>query len=252
MRHQFTLLLLVCVTAILWADTSAAAIHQFTDQHCRQCHLSDPDGNELLFAADIDTLCRQCHTLAASNVHPSGVAIREPGAFPDGFWLDAEGRLNCATCHDPHPEAEREYPNLLRTAAEDKGFCEECHEPATPHTSVTFVAHSKAYTPLTDAAAVADPVTRDCMLCHDPKDPMATFCVLGQKGECSGHIVGAYYEQLAAGNPGLQDRQALPEAISLYEGRVGCASCHSIYSRQDKLLVIDNRESALCRSCHIK
>lgn len=231
-------------------NTSAGQKHNFPQDECgSRCH-TDPRGGELVFLTDVDTLCRDCHALADRNVHPSLIA---PGmAVPSGFWLDKEGRLNCATCHDPHPEQGKESPFMLRGNARDLDFCALCHAPATPHKSVTFLAHSKAYTPSQSATSDVDRITRDCLACHDPMDPSSGVCLLGQKGQCSGHIIGLEYDEAASGNKGLKPRSGLSPFISLYEGKIGCASCHSIFSAETAMLVIGNKGSALCLGCHQK
>jgi predicted CXXCH cytochrome family protein len=36
----------------------------------------------------------------------------------------------------------------------------------------------------------------------------------------------------------------------LFDGNLGCGSCHSAYSKEPHLLVMNNRGSKLCLSCH--
>lgn len=40
------------------------------------------------------------------------------------------------------------------------------------------------------------------------------------------------------------------ERIRLFGGKVGCGSCHSVYSPEPADLVMSNRGSRLCLSCH--
>lgn len=42
----------------------------------------------------------------------------------------------------------------------------------------------------------------------------------------------------------------LDQMIRLYSGRLGCGTCHSVYSKHAKHLVMDNRGSRLCIACH--
>ena len=52
---------------------------------------------------------------------------------------------------------------------------------------------------------------------------------------------------------GLTEEEAafyLDQMIRLYSGRLGCGTCHSVYSKHAKHLVMDNRGSRLCIACH--
>jgi predicted CXXCH cytochrome family protein len=40
--------------------------------------------------------------------------------------------------------------------------------------------------------------------------------------------------------------------IRLFDGRLGCGSCHSLYSQQQKKLVMSNQNGKLCIKCHNK
>jgi predicted CXXCH cytochrome family protein len=44
----------------------------------------------------------------------------------------------------------------------------------------------------------------------------------------------------------------LDKNISLFDGKVGCGTCHNIYSQIRNLLVLDNARSKLCLECHLK
>lgn len=50
----------------------------------------------------------------------------------------------------------------------------------------------------------------------------------------------------------LVDRRRLDARVRLFNETVGCGSCHSVYSKQDKLLVMSNQQSRLCLSCHVE
>jgi len=94
-------------------------------QACDVCHGADG-------IAD----CDRCHT-AAANPHPVGIAAWMP--VPDGFALDAEGRLLCRTCHRLHGGEPSTY--YLRSASAAGGdlecvdsrraFCAWCHDRGT-------------------------------------------------------------------------------------------------------------------------
>jgi predicted CXXCH cytochrome family protein len=48
----------------------------------------------------------------------------------------------------------------------------------------------------------------------------------------------------------IANAASLDHRIRLFSGAVGCGSCHSVYSKEPKLLVMSNRGSALCLQCH--
>lgn len=81
---------------------------------CSFCHSKAPDVSRFLkststrqpdLKADIQTLCTLCHE---ERPHPGGIVHSgipwEGGAkqVPSSFPVDGQGRLTCATCHDPH------------------------------------------------------------------------------------------------------------------------------------------------------
>lgn len=253
-RGTMKLLLTVSLLFLLAASAFGAA-HDFTDQ-CGLCHLSNPKGQSLRLAGEVDTLCRTCHDQLGAYSHPS--QLTPSMAMPAGFWLDEDGQMNCATCHTPHPEAGQETPYLLRTASADIGFCRNCHTESVSaegkHLSAVFIAHSKRYTDPRSAEGQVDSITADCISCHDGSGhgQQANFCLLGQEGQCAGHVVGLDYDNIAASKDGMNPRGSLSPLISFYEGKVGCASCHSLYSLNNTQLTVDNRGSTLCLNCHNK
>ena len=48
----------------------------------------------------------------------------------------------------------------------------------------------------------------------------------------------------------LRDVSLLDDRIRLFEGMVGCGSCHNPYSDNPYFLVIDGAGGRLCNSCH--
>mgnify|MGYP000943717110 CR=1 FL=1 len=48
----------------------------------------------------------------------------------------------------------------------------------------------------------------------------------------------------------LASPNRLDRRIRLFDGAVGCGSCHSVYSKERSHLVMSNRGSALCLNCH--
>ncbi|MFQ5586436.1 MAG: hypothetical protein ACE5GF_06415 [Thermodesulfobacteriota bacterium] len=97
--------------------------------------------------------------------------------------------------------------------------------------------------------ATLDPESTRCLSCHNKTVPFDT---------ANHHPVGIVYSEAAPLDP----------AIRLFNGRIGCATCHVPYSEAyhqaltdersafpsipDPFLVIDNRRSELCLACHVK
>lgn len=242
--------------------------------HCERCHVTAPFDNTTVLRNPINTSCLSdgCHSsyLANSLDHPTLKSVIFNSAslsvpIPQTFWLDEEQRLNCATCHDPHPDTTEYRPYLLRynSVEEPLFFCQECHDEddplPTPHRQDILSAHTLPYTTAhiehpDEGTGLMDRTSSACSQeCHTKDDVHSGFCIIGQKEGCKGHYVGSIYDEKATpDNPEMTPRGALPPSISLHEGKVGCLSCHSIYSEKKKLLSVSNDGSALCLACHRK
>lgn len=241
---------------------------------CYRCHVNSPyEAGPKFFTEPLDRACTACHDgFAADGLtslsHPSQVQVGSTLLTKKDFWWYPReatgGTLNCASCHDPHLEKSASAPFLLRgQAVTDTLFCAGCHAATDRHGAAVFLAHGKATGSGPEQAAITrhsvvgsgsglDGVSQKCISCHDGTTDtlQANYCVIGQQGACAGHIIGIDYQGAATGNPGLET--APDPRIALHEGKIGCASCHDIYSGGAKLLVLDNSGSALCVACHKK
>lgn len=108
-----------------------------------------------------------------------------------------------------------------------------------------------------------DKESLDCLLCHPESFP-AQVCMLM---DCD-HPVGNDYVVASMRNKGLTPPFALPPPVRLINNRIGCTTCHIPFSEQshasmtarrrsypavpDPMLVMENRHSELCLSCHRK
>ena len=99
-----------------------------------------------------------------------------------------------------------------------------------------------------------DPLSAACLSCHNGSEALhVRFCLLGQKDTgCGGHIISASYAAFAAQDKNLLPESKLPPEIVLYEGKITCITCHGNDPHLGESLAINNRESALCRACHLK
>jgi predicted CXXCH cytochrome family protein len=236
--------------------------HEFAER-CEECHLVAPQpGQKGIFVHDIDYLCLKCHQLARKNSHPSELvpSMKLPGSFP----VDWQGRITCTTCHDPHAENLTANPAMLRGNAGGRDFCTLCHQnlftDPGKHLAASEIAHTKSWTsPDRDTLSrILDKVSLECLACHEGSvGPVVTFQTAGQatlsfQGRNFSHPIGMDYAEAASGNRELRSMDDLSPMISLYEGKVGCTSCHSPFSKEADMLVFSNRGSALCLECHLK
>jgi predicted CXXCH cytochrome family protein len=106
-----------------------------------------------------------------------------------------------------------------------------------------------------DEAAVL--TSAECLACHDGSVATAVqHAVPGQDwrgdrrlvGLLPSHPVGVSYPD----REGYIRQSSLDDRVRLHEGRVECASCHSLYSAEPNMLVMSNDRSTLCLSCHDK
>jgi len=255
-------LLTFCLSFALWGGFTGRG-HDFRGR-CEFCHLTQPkDGEVGRFTRDISFLCLDCHNVSSRNSHPIGMIPSMK--VPEGFALSWSGKMTCATCHDPHAADSGDDLNFMRTTARGKDFCDLCHRGSLPigggvHVGSVGIAHSKSGV-VEDGNSfnqVVDPITLECLNCHDGVIASdASYKVLGgeavtyQRRGLS-HPIGMDYRKAALHDRELRPVEMISPEIALYDGKVGCASCHNPYSRQRRMLIIDNVGSALCRECHIK
>jgi len=95
---------------------------------CRSCHISVSVKQDGGLRKPVSEICGGCHRLPHQN-HP--VDMVPTLQVPPDLPLDKQGKLTCATCHDPH----RPYLNpltgnrtmYLRRDGPNRGLCLACH-----------------------------------------------------------------------------------------------------------------------------
>lgn len=221
--------------------------------------------------------CRGCHETDGLFSHPVGVApsMSVPAALPL-----VDGEIACITCHDDrsaeaHLQARQNHSPLLRIPGEGAGFCCQCHDPRSTlrrdmHAIMVGRAHlrwpqerDRADLQPSEApeGAPFDPDSETCLSCHDGS--VASDVGHGGSGVQFGptrrrlglpgsHPIGVEYTGDPSGRAGppLKPAEMLDERIRLFDSRVGCGTCHSLYSKRAALLVMSNSRSTLCLSCH--
>ncbi len=262
-KRHFIVFGVVSLVVLMMAGILSAKLeeaHDFTGK-CETCHLTSPrTGGKNIFTKDIDTLCVECHELAVKNSHPTKMvpSMNVPGYY----YLDWQGQVNCATCHDPH---DKDVKTMLRSKSRGREFCETCHTGGIlqgSHVAASSVAHTKSWTPPSadSFGQILDRVSLECLVCHEGSvGPAAEVRIgsvsiqgLSYTGPGFSHPIGIDYAKAAANDRELRPFNDLSSLISLYEGKVGCASCHNQFSHEGDMLVFSNRASALCLECHIK
>jgi predicted CXXCH cytochrome family protein len=231
--------------------------HRFEGQ-CNRCHLNEPrEGVKLLFVKEIDLLCRECHQQQGIGLsHPSGIKPSFP--LPPEIRLDWLGKMTCASCHQNH--GNRKY--LLAGEKTGKAFCIGCHKASLltkgkyGHESVSSPIHQPQY----ETTVLNQPLDREsqeCLGCHDGGLAKAQKVTIGagvwNHSDKAGfsHPVGSDYQR-AVRKGGYKSMGALNKRLRMFNGKLGCGTCHSLYSTLPKKLAMSNRGSALCLECHNK
>lgn len=230
-------------------QSMASVEHRLTGVECVACHQPDPDAS-----------------------HPTGMAPKMP--TPDHLPLTDDGRMTCLTCHDYDVATWREHalapdarPIELRLSVDRERLCLQCHDASmTERRDAHALVYQRAHVGwVAGGPTERDPEgrppremidleSRTCMGCHDGAmggdvseghDP-----VFPDRGATLGdvHAIGVPYR--SSQRVPLKPAFSLDPDIRLFDGRVGCGSCHSVYSREERLLVMSNHGSALCMSCH--
>lgn len=263
-RNLLLTILGLCTLAggAIWVASSPSNPHDFSGQ-CEACHLNEPQnagtGETLLFNYDIDYGCNYCHEMSGKNSHPS---LMVPSMLmPAGFSLDWQGRMTCATCHDPHLDNWGVNPFLLRGGVSGRTFCALCHkeleQTGSQHRIAEIVHAKKEVTPSrAEVASILDRISMECVECHEGSVGIVTnYRVSGEEaltyaGRSMSHPIGMNYQLSAMNNDKLHPIESLSAMVTLIDGKVGCCSCHNQYSHELTMLVMSNEGSSLCFQCH--
>jgi predicted CXXCH cytochrome family protein len=265
MRYRWVVFFLVSIVLISTAyGTTAGPFqaslnepHRFLKRECGLCHVDadkDPSSLKTMF----NSKCVGCHAdLKKSEPHP--VDISTDISIPADMPL-VNGRLGCITCHFIHP-ASNEYGNrsgnLLRRTGRGAVFCNACHQ-INEKGHVAFEnIHRDSYRRLSVGNSRLDIYTLQCVECHDKylDRSFGSFTAGGPNRlfALSSHPVGVSFERIAAKEPRrFNFPHALPREIRLFNGKIGCGTCHNAFSKEKSMLVMNNWRSQLCLKCHKK
>lgn len=204
--------------------------------------------------------CVSCHQSEKWLSHPVGVtpSIDVPTHLP----LEG-GTISCVTCHeadDSHPTPGGTWGRVrLRGTGDAASLCAECHvaPQSSSHAGGSMRAHlgGSRDPGRASAAARIDEESASCMSCHDgtAASDAGLHARPGRRRDGLGeHPIGIAYDKPGRGHdaPRFVPVARLDPRVRLFDGAVGCGSCHSVYAPTKSLLVMDNLRSRLCLSCH--
>lgn len=111
---------------------------------------------------------------------------------------------------------------------------------------VTVATTNKTVSIAEAASLGADQISSECLSCHED--------IEGQNGgfHSGSHAIGMAYAVHAERDEALRPLLDLPSGLILFEGVVTCATCHGSDPHDGQVLVINNRESDLCKACHLR
>ncbi len=257
MRHGWIVLLLVSLGIALTAYSRMKDPHDFPVSECNKCHW-DVEKKAADLKPVLSSICTDCHADAKQKLsHP--VDVFPETSIPADMPL-VEGRLGCITCHVAHPFSLKNKPFnyfMLRRPGKGSAFCIACHGINEKGHIVFEKIHQGSYK-VTDRSTSLDSYTLQCIECHDKRinDPMDSLGAGRWKhfgGSNLNHPVGVSLGRIAGQKPREYNPEiALPREIRLFDGKIGCGTCHNAYSKEKNLLVVGNYKSRLCLACHIK
>jgi len=225
--------------------------HEFSTGQCSLCHI-DEKKQPMNIKPNITGACDTCHTgLKERLSHPTD--IYPTLIIPKDMPL-IEGRITCITCHYIHPKEERRY--FLRRGVKGPFFCSSCHTVDEKGHVVLEKVHTGTYT-VTDSRNSIDRMSLECIECHSASlNIPAGSLGAGTWNHYSrkvNHPIGVSYERVSTQK--MRDYRPLSmlsKEIRLFNGKIGCGTCHNVYSKEPFMLVLNNFKSRLCLECHIK
>lgn len=203
-------------------------------------------------------------------MHPCDIRPTQRVRIPPDFPLSRQGELTCVTCHDVHMGRDNGglalVKDLLRRDEHGPAFCQICHGRALTsksmgHPQALGEAHMRPRYVITDPGVSIDPISKNCISCHDGSYATSASIKAGIwshgkdfiGNDMGNHPIGVDYEK-ARTAPGrktdLRPMGAVDPRIKFFDGKVGCGSCHDPYKHSKDNLVIPNDGSRLCFACH--
>ncbi len=256
MKHKIIIIIVTLLTAAALVFALSKNQHSFTENDCVYCHI-DVKNSPAKIDTDITGACQTCHTeYAKTQSHPT--SIYPTLSIPRDLPL-TEGRLTCLTCHFVHVKDDmklRKKHNFLRRQVSGMLFCSACHEINEKRHIVFDNVHKGEYEE-TNRSTRIDRMSLECITCHDrylvePKDSLGAGNWNHYNKEFS-HPIGISYSKASSRSMRkFRPASMLNKKIKLYNGNIGCGTCHNIYSKEKGILILNNQNSSLCLECHKK
>jgi predicted CXXCH cytochrome family protein len=222
---------------------------------CSSCHPKPVNGKVGLTAANVDTLCYDCHSNFKAEMAGAGSRHK----------LLSESDRSCMECHDPHA-ANHEY-HLKKPAQE---LCVSCHDAPPQQTaqggtpSLPPAGTNAQYLKLS-SKHVHEPAKKSCLICHDahasqfPKElrvSMRDLC-MDCHGPNSEKIVQSsqpfpLFNGLVSLPPKTFEKLEPFELSGKYVHEpvnVSCAFCHDSHA-SDNSAALYAPVTDLCLACH--
>ncbi|UCH81796.1 MAG: cytochrome c3 family protein [Nitrospiraceae bacterium] len=240
---------LLCVYADL-SDGAPGQRHEFNQDECVSCHMDEKNDPEKIKPAVTDS-CLRCHMdFNATYSHPTDRYPYKSTDIPEDMPL-MDGKLTCLTCHYVHPRKNITNDIFIRRSSEEIIYCAICHTNDKREHTAVGKAHVKNDIRMNTSM---DILSKLCLECHNRKisrgAPIGSLRICVSKVN---HPVGISYTYKASRTTGeYRSESALHPKLILYDGKIGCGTCHNIYSQVRYLLVMNNDKSRLCLECHIK
>lgn len=260
-------IILVTVASVALYSSQWTSYHDFNGK-CLGCHIAQPSpgtDEPMTFSKDVTRMCSGCHSNEQELSHP---VDRKPSmSVPASMPLDWKGEITCLTCHTAHRPGHGNFH--LTVAASGEGFCVICHGDMDEQLHKVSVgsAHigetsTKKYVGWEPNEEELDELSLRCLACHDAvtaKDSLVENLSLRRELFHNSNTIGvshpigvSYFEARRKYRGAYRPIEKLPKEIKLFDGNVGCASCHNPYSKRHDELVMSNDGSALCLGCHVK
>ncbi len=124
---------------------------------CSSCHPVSADGKVGLTAANVDSLCYNCHTNFKAEMADTGSRHK----------LLSQSNRSCMECHDPHA-ANQEF-DLKKPVQE---LCVSCHDeppkqPAQADSKIMTLAGTDTQYLKLSSKYTHEPAKKSCLICHD-------------------------------------------------------------------------------------
>lgn len=230
--------------------------HEFRQNQCALCHYDEQNSPERI-KPTITLACSSCHSdMKQWQSHPTD--IYPSRSLPPDMPL-TDGRLTCNTCHYVHPTQQMTFiqnPYFLRRISRGAFFCGICHDIDNKRHIIVENVHAGTYR-VKNSRSRVDKLSLACIECHDSyiQGPVE-FLGSGTWNHFErafDHPVGVSYERTSQKKRrNFRSSAQLSEELELFDGKIGCGTCHNIFSKNRNMLVMDNAGSRLCLQCHIK